>query len=254
MAYHNNPRIITDGLILCYDIASPRCYPGTGNTIYNLADGTNFPSMSPYSTNAANLDDIDFVTTNPGYVELTKSTTSSTNNEGNFLRGTGGIRGTLDNDFTTMGWIYRTHDSKATILSYRDSPQRVEFNITSTQMMFRQRETVSPYTTNTTAQNVTNSLNVWDHYALVKIGVGPQETSTWKFYKNGSLVGTNSFAMTETMSDGGSNYHIGAAWSDDDYVSNAMGGYIGPVYHYTSALSDAEVLQNYNALKNRFGK
>ena len=254
MAYHNNPRIVTDGLLLCYDMNNPRCYPGTGTTIYNLADSTNYPSMYPHTSDSANLAYIDFVTTNPGYVELTKGTTASVNTEGNFLRGTGGIRGTLDSNFTTMGWMLRTSNSKATILSYRHDGRRLEFIVTSSTMEFRQRQTVSPYTTNTTSVNVTNSLNVWDHYALVKIGIGAQATSSWKFYKNGSLLATNSFAMDETMSSGGSYYHIGAAWSDDDYIVNAMGGYIGPVYHYTTSLSDAQVLQNYNALKARFGK
>lgn len=254
MAYHNNPRIVTDDLLLCYDMNSARCYPGTGTTIYNLADFTNYPSMSPHTSDSANLAYIDFVTTNPGYVKLIKGTTSSVNNEGNFLRGSGGIRGTLDNNFTTMGWMLRTDSSKSTILSYRQVWTRLEFAVSDSVMYFSQRQTASPYTTNTTSVSVTNSLNVWDHYALVKIGVGAQVTSSWKFYKNGTLLATNSFAMDETMSEGGGSYHIGAAWSDDDYIVNAMGGYIGPVYHYTTSLSDAQVLQNYNALKARFGK
>jgi hypothetical protein len=32
-----NPRIITDGLILAFDIANPRCYAGTGNTVFDLS-------------------------------------------------------------------------------------------------------------------------------------------------------------------------------------------------------------------------
>ena len=95
MSYHNNPRIVTNGLLLCYDMNNPRCYPGTGTTIYNLADSTNYPSMYPHTSDSANLAYIDFVTTNPAYVKLTKGTTSNVNTQGNFLRGTGGIRGTF---------------------------------------------------------------------------------------------------------------------------------------------------------------
>ena len=34
-----NPRIVTDGLVLCLDAASKRSYPGTGNTWTDLKGG-----------------------------------------------------------------------------------------------------------------------------------------------------------------------------------------------------------------------
>jgi hypothetical protein len=34
MAYHNNPRIVTDGLVLCLDANAKASYPGTGTTWY----------------------------------------------------------------------------------------------------------------------------------------------------------------------------------------------------------------------------
>ena len=45
MAYHNGPRIITDGLVLCLDAANAKSYSGSG-TIWtdlssNGANGTN---------------------------------------------------------------------------------------------------------------------------------------------------------------------------------------------------------------------
>jgi len=39
MAYHNNPRIITDGLVLCVDPNHPRCWDGSSSTITDLAQG-----------------------------------------------------------------------------------------------------------------------------------------------------------------------------------------------------------------------
>jgi hypothetical protein len=36
MSYHNNPRIVTDGLTLCLDANAKRSYPGTGTTWYDL--------------------------------------------------------------------------------------------------------------------------------------------------------------------------------------------------------------------------
>ena len=112
-------------------------------------------------------------------------------------------------------------------------------------MVFYQRELVSPYTNNSTSVSVTNALNVWNHFALVRFG------NSWSFYKNGTLIGTNTFIPTETLS--GAAFHIGGAWSDDDYLSNCMNGNVGPTMHYTRALSPVEVSQNFNALRTRFG-
>ena len=36
MAYHNNPRIVTDGLVLCLDANAKRSYSGSGSTWYDL--------------------------------------------------------------------------------------------------------------------------------------------------------------------------------------------------------------------------
>jgi len=45
MAFHNNPRIITDGLVLCLDANVEKSYPGTGTTWYNLVDTSNTATL-----------------------------------------------------------------------------------------------------------------------------------------------------------------------------------------------------------------
>ena len=44
MAYHNNPRIVTDGLVLCLDANAKRSYSGSGSTWSDVSgndyDGT----------------------------------------------------------------------------------------------------------------------------------------------------------------------------------------------------------------------
>jgi hypothetical protein len=37
MGFFRGPKIVTDGLILALDAASPRSYPGTGTTWYDLS-------------------------------------------------------------------------------------------------------------------------------------------------------------------------------------------------------------------------
>ena len=41
MSYSNGPKILTDGLVLCWDISNPKSYPGTGATVYDLCGNYN---------------------------------------------------------------------------------------------------------------------------------------------------------------------------------------------------------------------
>ncbi len=68
-----------------------------------------------------------------------------------------------------------------------------------------------------------------------------------KLYKNGALV-TSQSGQTTTFSGTG-NVKI-FAFGDG---ANTSDGYVGAVLIYNRALTDAEVLQNYNALRGRFG-
>jgi hypothetical protein len=55
MAFHNNPRIVTDGLVLCLDAADSSSYPGSGTTWYDLSGNGNNHNIngSPTFSNGA---------------------------------------------------------------------------------------------------------------------------------------------------------------------------------------------------------
>ena len=237
MALHHNPRIVTEGLVLALDAGDVNSYPGSGNTIYNIVSSTTYPSMTLYG-DTANYGSI-------GNGVVTLGGASNNTSSGTILRGLGNLGATVNSDFTSIGWQYRTASKSGEILSYRETSFRLAFDITDNAMIFYQRELVSPYTNNSTSVSVANALNVWNHFALVRSG------NSWSFYKNGTLIGTNTFIPTETLS--GAAFHIGGAWSDDDYLSNCMNGNVGPTMHYTRALSPSEIEQNYLAQKSRFG-
>jgi hypothetical protein len=179
--------------------------------------------------------------------------TASTNDTGNFLVGAGNLSSGVNNAFTSMGWMLRDSSAGGTVLAYRRASFQLRFIVYGTSVYFNQRNVASPYTSNSTYKTVTNSLNVWDHYALVKADGQTPNDDKWTFYKNGESLGTNTFEMAETISSS-TYYDIGADWSDDDYIGNNMGGYIGPTLHYNRALTDEEVRQNFNAHRARFGR
>ena len=69
-----------------------------------------------------------------------------------------------------------------------------------------------------------------------------------KIYFNGVLITTNN-SVGATLSSSTSQLYIGR----DSTLSRYFNGAVSSVYVYNRALSDAEVLNNYNAQKSRFG-
>jgi hypothetical protein len=237
MALHHNPRIVTDGLVILYDPADPNSYPGSGNVLYNLTGNSTYPYVSiSGETNYGSI--------SGGVVNMNGESGSTQN--GAFLNGPGNLGITVNSNFTSMGWMLRTGVESAEIFDYRGTGQRVSFQITNNALYFIQRENFDGNTILSTGVSVTNTLDEWNHYALVHVG------NKWEFYKDGELVGTTTFDLTHTITGG--DYSIGISWSDDDYPSNTMDGSMSHMMHYTRALSAEEVKQNYNATKGRVNR
>jgi len=93
----------------------------------------------------------------------------------------------------------------------------------------------------TVLSTTTLFLNTW-YYGAVTFNT----TTGWNLYLNGALENTN--ASTTTFSGDG-RIQIGAF----DPGSNVFTGRIAQASVYNRALTAAEVLQNYNALKHRYG-
>lgn len=240
MATAYSPKIVTDGLVICFDAADPKSYSGSGNTLYNRANSSTYPSV------ILTGDTSNYGSIGNGYVTLGGS--GNSDSSGVYLNGSGDLSSTTNNDFTTSGWMYRFSgysNTEAEIMTYRRTYYRLDFSVYDSAMSFMQRRVVSPFDTNTTSTSVTNSRDVWEHFTVVKT------SNQISFFKNGSLLASNSFTFTETIATT-NNFSIGLSWSDDDYLGRALNGRIGPTHHYNRALTSAEVLQNYNATKSRF--
>ena len=240
MAISGGPDILTDGLQLHLDAADEHSYRSAtsiNNLVTNIGGYGYFSgntSLGNFNAGTINISGAGGTTTNDGCVFLG---TTNNFNIGNSINN--------GNDFTSCGWLYRTTNDSGEVLNYRNSPFRLTFDISNNWMHFYQRETVSPYTMRSIAVSVTNSLNKWDYFVVSRSG------TTFSFYKNGIFVDSRTMTFTETISS--TFFSIGYAWTDDDYTSAAMDGSIGPVSHYTRALSASEILQNYNATKGRYG-
>jgi hypothetical protein len=220
MGAFGGPDIITDGLVLALDAASERSYPGTGTTWSNLVgdsyNGTlnNGPTFSTDNGGCFVFDGID------DQVSFTPS-----NSPG------------INNIISISSWVNCSNVATPNNIVSKNGPyfmrivnSRVRFNmLTTAGWSFIQGTTVL-------------SSNIWYNFAMVYDG------STFKGYING----VEEFSITKTgnVTSNGS-LHIGYT-----PVGGEQAPFVGKIacvsIYYGNALSATEVLQNYNAQKNRF--
>jgi hypothetical protein len=238
MGQHYGAKIVTAGLVVHFDAANPKCYSGTGLNFFNLANNPDITTAQLYGDTSNYGGVVD------GTIELGGA--DGNNSSGTFLRGYGDIASTVNFNFTSSAWMYNTNSTSSEILSYRESSRRLSTYVTTSGIYFTQRRSVDPFDTQSTGVSVSNPLNEWAHFTVVK------QANNWSFYKNGILVGTTTFALIENVANSTA-FASGIAWRDDDYLSNVMDGRLGPIMHYTRSLSEEEVYQNFEAARGRFG-
>jgi len=101
--------------------------------------------------------------------------------------------------------------------------------------------------------SATKTINAgeWYNLVVVKSGEISGGYGFYTMYLNGEEIATNTSSSLVTDSNF-TRYRLMRS-SDDDQSSISWLGKFGPFYSYTRALAEAEVLQNYNATKSRFG-
>jgi hypothetical protein len=221
MGFYRGPNIVTDGLIFAIDAGSERSYPGSGTTATDLA-GTNTVALvngvsyNPNQGGKWGFDGID------DQIVL---------NSGTAL---------VVNDFTITQWIqfpastskmsigggnYQGGSSYKGYIWYRSTQGEIRVTMDN--------ETGAVF-------NVASSVycNKWSQITATRSG------SAYKLYIDGIQVNVTRTGSTNDFSI----RTIGWSYSD----SYAFSGNISNTLIYNTVLTDAEVLQNYNAQKNRF--
>jgi len=228
MALHHSPKIVTNGLILCLDAANPKSYPGSGTTWSDLSGNGNNGTLTNGPTfDSANLGSISFDGVDD-YVEITDSTT---------MRMTSG--GTI------LAWIYPLSlggGSNARIISKGDSGSSADYHLFiggTNQLAFRaggSSLTLSP--------NNAITLNKWNFITVVF-------NNTGRFLSiDGVVVNSSSESTTTLPPNTAGVVRIGQISND---TTRTFDGRISNIIQYSKAFTPQEILQNYNALKGRFG-
>jgi hypothetical protein len=218
MSYSFGKSIVTDGLVFYVDAGNSNSYPGTGTTWSDLAGGNDGTFSATPTTDSANGGSIVFDGVND-YVSLSVPTSGDT---------------------TYCAW-FKTNGSNAnTRIIHANTGGQRNFSLGT--------PSTSGYVggydgTNLPATTLTFDDGNW-HYAIVVM-----KTNDYKVYVDGQnqsltwVLGTTGNWNNNTTST--------------EYIGKSAGGSylnanLAQVKIYNRALSASEVLQNYNALKNRF--
>ena len=222
MALSHNPRIVTDGLVLCLDAANPKSYPGSGTTWYDLSGNGNDGTL---------VNGVEFDSTNNGsftfdgsnqYVNVSSFYDFSTTNR---ITAFAWVKSSASS-WNDTGWILSKRNQ---FIIHPDSGSKnVDFYVNDGGW--------------NKVEYAPNAVNIWNHYCLY------YDQSNLKAFVNGEEVASMSL-NTSLTSDSGSL----AIGRDDGSSSRYGAGNISNVQIYNRALSASEIQQNFQALRGRYG-
>jgi len=226
MAGYIAPNIITDGLILCLDAANQKSYPGSGTVWYDLSGNNNHATLVNgvvFSSTYGGIFDFDGV---DDYAYVADNSTLDIAGDK-----TQGIWLYMDQSYSGTGILGKANSSvNGMALTYgwgsSQGFQNIAWNSAN-----------SP----TLASSGTDISN-WYYVA------GVQSGSTRYIYVTGANgVRVASYSGGTHTWNNALNFTIGTIAG---YYTNMKAGV---VHVYNRALTQTEIIQNYNTLKTRFG-
>jgi hypothetical protein len=220
-----NPKIVTDGLVLCLDAANRKSYSGSGNTWTDLSglgtNGTltNGPTFSSGNGGSLVFDGInDYVSVtmpNPFAETIIVWVKSNTTN------------------WNEYGWITSSRTQNGHIIHPNIGTKTVDF------FVFNQSSTfvaMGGYTV--------NDITIPHMYCYSTNG-----SNLHKAYLDGTYNFQSTTALTRTATPSNQETQVGK-----DHLQSRYGNAsIYSVIRYNRQLSDVEVQQNFNALRGRYG-
>lgn len=242
MGLGHSPRISSDGLVFFLDAANPRCYAGTGLTATSLTGSVSSTLISA-----------GFTTSNGGSFTFSGSTQyMSTASSGIFNFGSSNCciemvayynSSTSSDNTYRMGFCFGTSGTTYFLMNkWRSGIGNgvvVDYSVSGSRYTITSNSTVpSPNVANTTTSPLYDVNAKWTHF-IVQIS-----SNVMTLYVNAVALG--SVTLTARWN---TNLDLGIGGGQGDYMS----GNIPYFKVYNRALSSTEILQNYAAVKGRYG-
>jgi hypothetical protein len=216
------PKIVTDGLVLALDAANKKSYPGSGTTWTDLSDSVAVGTWSTTPTFSTNNIGIFQVVSSGPRLNFTELPLTDTTNFTIFIWG---------NFQTYVGTV------RPRFISLAQSGINLQFGHNeegrNNQLYLRYNDVL--YAANELLPNE------WAQYVVRK------NDSVVEFYRNATLLTT--ISTTVPTANATSNFIAGYNTTS----SNTLSGFIGQVLYYQKPLNQAEILQNFNATRSRYG-
>ena len=219
MAQHYGPKVVTDGLVLCLDAADKKSHPGSGTTWYDLSNGLGDSSYlnSPTFQDNGSLSSVYFDGSDDN-VSIPGSLNATAGTISIWLKATSWA----ENDI-----LFKAMGGSTNRWYIRQSGATWEYGICRG----------NPGTYKSVGSIYSG---VWGNITM------SYYTSNILGYLNGTLTTSDTFTDPGTA---GGTIRLGGYHT----TANLWPGYIALVLIYNKALSSAEVLQNFNAQRGRFG-
>ena len=225
MGLYHSPNIVANGLVLALDPSSLKSYAGTGTSFYDLSGNSNHGTVingAVYSTSLSGYFNFDG---SNDYVNVPHS--SSIN---------------IADNFTVSFWSkQKTNTAQVPLSKYQSGVRGWVFvyNNTANLMSFDGRnQTADGY--KNAESSVPAPLGVWNHYTGVKSGVN------MIIYQNGVATGSTTWSSAGDMTTT-SNLTVGSL--NGTFPSACD---VGQILYYNRVLTDDEIMQNYDATKNKY--
>ena len=218
MALTHSPSIVTNGLVLCLDAGNRKSYPGTGTTWTDLSGAGNAATiLNQGADNAGTI----YSSTNGGYITF----------DGNDDRATSTLPALTS--YTTSAWV-RLRNFSGGERQLFQTANGIGLSVLSNRFMFYNGNV------NSTIQTVVS--NSW--YNWVMTTTNTPSNSTKMFINN---VADGNWANYGAITAGN------IALAATNTIQRVLSCDIAIFSIYNRALSAAEISQNYNALKGRYG-
>jgi len=223
MAAHGNSNIVTDGLVLCLDAADKNSYPGSGTTWTDLSGEGNNGTLTSGPTYSSDNGGAIVFDGNNDYVDCGNSSIFD-----------------VGNNITVNVWFYvDSISSYQAIVAKVLNDYSLGWEVANSSGTFR--VTLRPSAT--LVNLVAGTLSVGNWY----MGTMTFDNTTARLYLNGVQTGSTTSGGPVTLNST-QPLTIGRRIQGSYYDGN-----IAQVSIYNRELTAAEVKQNFNALRHRFG-
>ena len=245
MSFYRGPKVVTNGLVLALDAADRNSYPGSGASVTDITGlGNNITLLNGVSYDQDGQGALvfdgtdDYANPNVSHSYLSSSALevvfrSSSHGSGNKM---------------IFGYRHNSGYAAPTIGSIYLNGSNITASLITTSQVYRSATFPSSISINTTYHVVLNKDTVNGTIQLFVNGAaGPVQTFDTTTYAqwptDGTFIGDNILDICKST-----NTNAGQGWSTDYF-----NGRIYKLAVYSRTLTTAEIQQNFNALRGRFG-